>query len=779
MAMGQMISPGVYTNIIDLSEYLQDIPGTVGFVPILSKRGPDNKLQFVTSKEQFINLYGEPNIMDFGKYYGQGPYVAWQHLSVSSHLYVLRAMPDDATYSHLIIGLQSTNDEVGYNYSSSTGNVSFASKIETYPIYLNGQNKPTLTWIKEDGNPDGGYYVQAEVEYPSVNHVRELETFIKNPITSDYMYTDDKAADVYDKLKTEDGAVKLYRTDGKYTEGTGGIGIENGFLMYFRTIGRGSGYNNYSIKLSRHANPEKFGIYILDIYETQDDGDSLIKESFIISFDENATDDTGESIFIEDVVNKFSRDIRCSVNRAALKSLERYKQSFYKNDPTLPSSVADQYMVVDENGVQEDYGYKALKIFFAEEDYKYTTALLKNALADLTTARNMPMENSSDIVARNQAIASAISAVSAARSDVTESKRDLEAAYSLDILDMGDPNPETATSEPWNLAEGSDGSLTETNVETGKTTLNKETATQILCDAYRGLLVKPDNLPKYENEEDGTGVWKKAFVDEVFDLDWIYFSLVYDAGYHPDVKDAALELCDKYRRDCMLISDCGDNIDFEDVENYVGGNPISPEGRMWNSRYAARFDPYSKVYDTFTGRDLWVTPVYHMAQLIPLNDRLYEIWYASAGFNRGTLSSIKELRWSPKLGERDKLYLLQVNPIVHFPQGYTVWGNLTTQKRPTALQDINCMRLVLYIKRALEQFCQYYIFEFNDAQTHNQIKAGIIPFLDRIRASRGLVDFSVDVGADEYEFKNKICHVNVTLQPMKVIEKIELNLYVK
>jgi hypothetical protein len=89
------------------------------------------------------------------------------------------------------------------------------------------------------------------------------------------------------------------------------------------------------------------------------------------------------------------------------------------------------------------------------------------------------------------------------------------------------------------------------------------------------------------------------------------------------------------------------------------------------------------------------------------------------------------------------------------------------------------MRLVLYIKRALEQYCKFFIFEFNDKLTHDQIKQGIIPFLDRIKARRGLVDFSIDVGADEYEFKNKICHVNVTLKPMKVIEKIELNLFVK
>jgi hypothetical protein len=321
------------------------------------------------------------------------------------------------------------------------------------------------------------------------------------------------------------------------------------------------------------------------------------------------------------------------------------------------------------------------------------------------------------------------------------------------------------------------------NGSEGKLIVDPQIARKTLSEAYLGLLEKPDVLPRFQRGEDGeltnsSPETKRQFVDEVFDLDWIYFSLVYDAGYDPDVKTAAKTLVDVYRRDCMLISDCGDNVDYEDVENYVGGNPSIPMGRMWNSRYCARYEPYSKIYDVFTGRDIWVSPVYHMAQMIPLNDRLYEIWYASAGFNRGTLSDVKELRWSPKLGERDKLYLAQVNPIVHFPQGYTVWGNLTTQKRPSALQDVNIMRLVLYIKRALEQYCKFFIFEFNDAVTHEQIQAGIIPFLDRIKARRGLVDFDVSVGATEYEFKNKICHVNVNLTPMRVIEKIELNLFI-
>jgi len=739
MAMGQNISPGVYTRIIDLSEYLADIPGTIGFLPILSKRGPDNKLMFVTSKEQFINTYGEPNILDYGKYYSQGPYVAYQHLGVSSHLYVLRALPNDATYAHIMIGMQIVDEAINYEFSSSSGNIN-QNVLKMQPIYFDGQEHDDAS-----GDP---------FTAPTVNLVQDLETRFSLPQEPlDYMYP----------------AV------------TGGTGVPDGWLLYLRAIGRGDSYNDFSIRLSAHSNNELFGVYILDIFETQSDGDSIVVESFNVSIDPDMVDDTGESLFIEDVVNKFSSYLRCAVNPAALDRLfmpqspggESYMMAFYKNDPTLPEDISEVYTVLDGNGQATDLGYKATVIEIARLDYDYTVSVLDEALDDLTTARALPTSTSSEIIVRNTAVAAAIEDVSAARLMVSEARLNLEDAYLLDIFDIGDAIPATAAVDPWPLTEGSEGSLVYENQSSGKTSVDTEVATQTLVEAYLGLLQKPDApVPS-------SGIPKKLFVDEVYDLDWIYFSLVYDAGYVDDVKQAAKTLVDVYRRDCMLISDCGDNVDYDDVNTYVGGDPDAPTGISWNSRYAARYEPYSRVYDVFTGRDLWLSPVYHMAQIIPLNDRLYELWYAPAGFNRATLSAVKELRWSAKLGERDQLYLKQVNPIVHFPEGYTVWGQLTTQKRPTSLQDLNVMRLVLYIKRALEQYCKYFIFEFNDNVTHDQIKSGIIPFLDRIKARRGLVDFSVDVGADEYEFKNKICHVNVILQPMKIIEKIELNLFVK
>ena len=231
-------------------------------------------------------------------------------------------------------------------------------------------------------------------------------------------------------------------------------------------------------------------------------------------------------------------------------------------------------------------------------------------------------------------------------------------------------------------------------------------------------------------------------------------------------------LCKNYRKDCLGIVDNGDN--------------KSPTWALWsrqkypmfNTYYIAIYEGYSRVYDPFLGGDIWITPVYHIASIIPYTDNVAELWYAPAGFNRATLASIKHLRYSPTLGYRDQFYLNQLNPIVKFHQGYVIWGQLTSQRRPTALQDVNIVRLVLYIARALSQYCKYYIFELNDAETWAQIGSGIEMFLKVIKDKRGLYSYSVEVGATAYEIKAKQVHVNIILNPTRVIEQIYLNFFI-
>ena len=301
-----------------------------------------------------------------------------------------------------------------------------------------------------------------------------------------------------------------------------------------------------------------------------------------------------------------------------------------------------------------------------------------------------------------------------------------------------------------NLGEGSTGTLFDANGIDG------DVATQILGQAYQGVLSKTT-----------TGL----YVDEVLDTDNYYFTIVMDGGYPTDVKTSINTLV-RTRKDCLAIVDNGDNA------TTAAAITARDDDHTFNTRYMALYEPYSKVYDVYTGKDLWLSPIYHMANIIPYTDNVSEVWSAPAGTNRATIATIKELRFSPRLGDRNNFYLKQINPIVKFSIGNVVYSQLTTQKRPTALQDINIIRLVLYVKRALEQFCKFYIFEYNDSETWSKISNEINSFLKVIQSKRGLYSFGVEVGATEYELKAKQIHVNVTLNPTRVIEQIYLNFFI-
>ena len=557
--MASNVSPGVYTRLIDLSSYLEDIPGSVGFIPFLSRRGPDNVLTYVTGLQDFADKYNKPNINDYGKSYGQGTYIAWNHIKVSPSLYCMRALPADATYSNLFI-----------NFDSDPG------------------QDPRFTVTHET----------------SANTVSELDT----------------------ALAAQSGNVFP--------------------LMYFYPEGRGDSYNDFAITIAAHANTNLDDIYVIDIWETQADGDDVIIESFEVSFEKDIVDDSGDSLWIEDVINKFSKWVKVVVN----------------------------------------------------EDH-------------LNTWVGDPVE-----------------------------------------IAIGD------STSPIHLDGGSEGSLVTVDGTTGRRVVDSTTADAALSAAYTGTSVNPVN-----------GIAEGS----VLDVDDIYFSLVYDGGYPSNVKSSIHTLVNDLRLDCVAIVDNNDNTTA--AATLTARN----DTHTWDSKYMSIFEPYSKVNDIHTGRDIWFSPVFHMANMIPLNDRLYEIWYPNAGFNRASISDIKELRYNANLSQRDSLHLKQINPIVKFSTGYTVWGNKTTQKKPSSLQDLHIIRLVMYIKRALEQYLKFYTFEFNDAETWNAVENAIRPFLEDIKKSRGLESFNISVGSTEYEKKRKIIHVDVELVPTKAIERIELNLYIK
>ena len=239
------VSPGVFTKIIDLSAFVQAVPSTIGFVVGLSRQGRDNQLLFVGSRSEFVGEWGEPNITEYGKSYGQGPYVAYNFLGETGSLYWMRCLPDDAAYSNM--------------------------RIDTQLAAADATASVSITYVD------------------SLNTEAEIKTNL-----------------------AESG--------------------DNKPLAFLRPIGRGDYYNAIGVRFTQHSNPTLNDIYVLDIYEKQEDGDDVIVESFDVSFDPLAQDNAGESIWITYILEIFSAVLRCDMELANGDFTSGYDLTVRNND---------------------------------------------------------------------------------------------------------------------------------------------------------------------------------------------------------------------------------------------------------------------------------------------------------------------------------------------------------------------------------------------------------------------------------------------------------------
>jgi len=202
-----------------------------------------------------------------------------------------------------------------------------------------------------------------------------------------------------------------------------------------------------------------------------------------------------------------------------------------------------------------------------------------------------------------------------------------------------------------------------------------------------------------------------------------------------------------------------------------------------NSSYAAIYWPWVKVFSTFDGVDRWYDPTIYAARQMCFTDSVADTWFAPAGFRRGRLTKPTEVEVNLNQGDRDSLYSggNVINPIVSFPQaGIAIFGQRTAQRTATALDRVNVRRLMIYLRKAVLNSTQSFVFEPNDPFTWEAIRDVINPLLEDIRSRRGITNYSVicdettntPVRVDRNELWCK-----VVIQPTKAAEIIvfELN----
>ena len=418
-------------------------------------------------------------------------------------------------------------------------------------------------------------------------------------------------------------------------------------FVIFYPLGRGSYYNGMHIRMSLskrsvHEDEDSEKTLILDIYDTQ--GGNILKvESFEVSFNPNKKDLSGNSMFIEDVVNKFSNYLRVSIDR-------------------------------------EKFGEEA--------------------------TFNSTIHTDIDLLFSKYALRTSMS----------------------------------GSSIPPALKHGDDG-----NIFDKYGNINWEVATALLVRAYMGNIVNPAAKDPQE-----------AYENTILDREEVLLDLVFDAGYPYDVKVAILNLIEARYEDCFGIIDMGDNVSA--AEAYKQRTEEGGMGKPFNSRFIAIYEPYSLVYDEYSGRDVWMSPVFHAVRAYALTDRNYGRHNAPAGMIRGQCPQVKKLRYNlnKDVAYQDLFMTYNINPIIMNRDGYVIWNQSTSYLRTSKYQDINVTRMILKIRRDLEQALRNYIFELNDETTWGLISSSVSGYLGNLVSEQAIESFSSSVYASEYDVVRRL-----------------------
>ena len=215
-------------------------------------------------------------------------------------------------------------------------------------------------------------------------------------------------------------------------------------------------------------------------------------------------------------------------------------------------------------------------------------------------------------------------------------------------------------------------------------------------------------------------------------------------------------------------------------------------GAATYDEYMAMFYPWGFTSDNF-GNNVAVPPSHMMLRTIALNDQVAYPWFAPAGVRRGGISNATAVGYVTSEGEfssvalntgqRDTLYEQKINPLTFFTgTGLVNYGQKTRARAASSLDRINVARLVVYLRRQLNQLAKPYIFEPNDKITRDEIKASVESLMLELVGQRAIYDYIV-VCDESNNTPSRIdrneLYIDIAIEPVKAVEFIYIPLRLK
>lgn len=262
------------------------------------------------------------------------------------------------------------------------------------------------------------------------------------------------------------------------------------------------------------------------------------------------------------------------------------------------------------------------------------------------------------------------------------------------------------------------------------------------------------------------------------------YNLIVCPGY-PELVDELVALSVDINEEAFVIADtpCDKTSDQTATWALTNARTVSTD--------VAYYYPWG-IASNLDGRDVLVAPSGIALRTYAYSDNQTYVWQAPAGARRGLVTGVSEVGYvtgtlgtattfvtlNANQGQRDNLYesAKNINPIVFFPgEGLLVFGQKTSASSSSALDRVNVMRLVMYLKRALRKGAFPFIFEPNDKITRDNLKAAADGLLNDVMAKRGLYDF-VTLCDDSNNTAARIdaneMYLDVAIKPVKTAEFI-------
>jgi len=229
------------------------------------------------------------------------------------------------------------------------------------------------------------------------------------------------------------------------------------------------------------------------------------------------------------------------------------------------------------------------------------------------------------------------------------------------------------------------------------------------------------------------------------------------------------------KEDIVQASDAATALD--NVTNKLTG--FKPNKINKNTSYAFCDSGWKYQYDKYNDVYRWVPLNGDIAGLTARTDNTRDTWWSPAGYNRGQIKNVVKLAYNPSKAHRDELYKNGVNPVVTFPgQGTLLYGDKTSQSKPSAFDRINVRRLFILLEKAISTAAKFSLFEFNDEFTRAQFRNMVEPFLRDVKGRRGINEFKVV--CDDTNNPGSVIDRNefvgdIYIKPARSINFIQLN----